>query len=440
MNRIQSPIPMNLEDKPEMTQEKSCPIESQWKQELLNSYTSGTDLAKAGIITELEAARLGKVSELFKIRITPYYANLISSDPACPIRLQAIPQTQEEDPEFPQWVKHWSEKLYQKPSPMSNDAIGDIRNLAAPRITHRYPQRAILHLSSLCAMYCRFCFRKTHLNDQDRTLYDGSLDEAFAYLKTHTEIEELILTGGDPLSVTDEALRRVFERVSEIKNIKVVRIHSKMAVTLPARFNSSLLSILSKDWGFQLILVSHFNHPKELTPLAKEKIKALKKTGVTLLNQSVLLRRVNDSATTLEALFQGLYQIGVIPYYLHHPDWTAGTFHFRLSIEQGRTLMRALRGRLSGPALPDYILDIPGGYGKISLLDESSCKKLQDLERDCPSEISGSLYELTPPHTRIDSIHSPILYLDLSHRMKPSKHLTSLTTSAPLEAYANTAD
>ena len=428
MNRTQAPSSHTLENKAEWVDPIPHSNETCWKQELLNAYTSSEDLVQAGLITSTESATLKKIGGQFKIRITPYYSKLIGTDPLCPIRLQAIPQAQEEEPEFPEWVKQWSRRIYKKDSPLSQDAIGDIRNLAAPRLTHRYPQRAILHLSSMCAMYCRFCFRKTHLNDQERTLYDGSLDQAFSYLKEHSEIEEVILTGGDPLSVTDEALARVFERLSDLKNIKVLRIHSKMAVTLPARFTPSLLQVLSKDWSFQVCLVSHFNHPKELTPLAKEKIRDLRKAGVPLLNQSVLLRRVNDSAPILEELFQGLYQIGVIPYYLHHPDWTAGTFHFRLSIEHGRALMRTLRGRLSGPALPDYILDIPGGYGKISLLDESSCKKIQSLEQGYSSKFQGSVYEVYPPHTRTTLASEPLLYFDLSEKDAPTSFDTEISS------------
>ena len=387
--------------------------ESCWKQQLRHSYQTLEDLVRAGLLSETEATSLQSVGKEFKIRITPYYAQLIEARADCPIRLQAIPHIHEEEPKFPEWVKTWSQKLYQTDSPFRGDAIGDLRHLSTPRLTHRYEQRAILHLSSLCAMYCRFCFRKTHLNDQERTLYDGSLDPAFSYLEQHREIQELILTGGDPLSVTDEALARIFQRVSAIPHIKTLRIHSKMAVTLPSRLTSELRSLFSQDWNFQICLVSHFNHPKELTSLAREKLRALKKTGVTLLNQSVLLHQVNDSIPVLKDLFEGLYEIGVIPYYLHHPDWTAGTFHFRVSIEKGQALMRSLRGILSGPALPDYVLDIPGGYGKISLLDGSFCKKLQDLPNDPNHPFRGSIYEVLPPQTRSKISSAPVLYLDL---------------------------
>ena len=392
----------------------SISSESSWKEQLLHSYQSLKDLVRAGLISESEAHALEPIGKDFKVRITPYYAALISPQSDCPIRLQAIPHIQEQDPQFPEWVKTWSQKLYQADSPLCGDAIGDLRHLAAPRLTHRYHQRAILHLSSMCALYCRFCFRKTHLNDQGRTLYEGSLDEAFSYLEKHPEIQELILTGGDPLSTSDRALKRIFERVSSLGTIRTLRIHSKMAVTLPTRFTSELLSLFAQDWGFEICLVSHFNHPKELTTLAREKIRALKKTGITLLNQSVLLHKVNDSTSVLKALFEGLYHTGVIPYYLHHPDWTAGTFHFRVSIEKGQSLMRSLRGVMSGPALPDYILDIPGGYGKISLLDGVSCKKYEDLPKDPHHPIQGSLYQILPPSTRASSPNLPLLYLDLS--------------------------
>lgn len=381
----------------------------EWRQQLLQSYSQVEDLKNAGLISDLEAKELHTLGEQFKVRVTPYYARLMDSSADCPIRKQAIPQLGEKDPILPEWARELSQKVYQRPTPWHSDSIGDIRNLAAPRITHRYKSRAIIHLSSMCAVYCRFCFRKSHLNDEDRTLYEGSLDPALQYLKDHTEIREVILTGGDPLSITDAAVSRLLESISQIKQIRTVRFHSRMAVTLPFRFTEHLIEILSRKWPFHIALVSHFNHPKEITAEAKNALSDLRRAGVTLLNQSVLLNGINAEVDCLETLFQGLYEIGVIPYYLHHPDWTPGTFHFRLSIEKGREMMKKLRGKLSGPALPDYILDTPRGIGKVSLLDDR-VKKIQEFPLN--QGIQGALYQIESPATRTLSTAKD-LYLDL---------------------------
>ena len=184
-----------------------------WKQQLLRSYSSIADLCKATLITSVEADKLQSLGEKFKVRVTPYYASLMEASSECPIRKQAIPHLGEGDPILPEWATRMSQEIYRRPYPWDVDAIGDIQNLAAPRITHRYRHRAILHLSSMCAVYCRFCFRKSHLNDDERTLYEGQLEPAFNYLEENTEIRELILTGGDPLFLSDAALNRVLERV-----------------------------------------------------------------------------------------------------------------------------------------------------------------------------------------------------------------------------------
>ncbi len=395
--------------------------QDEWKQELLHSYTSVSDLLRNHLVSDSEAQKLENIGEKFRVRITPYYAKIMSKSPECPIRKQAIPHLGEEDPQLPEWASQLSQEIYGRPTPWHHDAIGDIRNLAAPRLTHRYENRAILHLSSLCAVYCRFCFRKSHLNDDERTLYEGTLDPALRYLKGAEKIHELILTGGDPLSVTDAALKSLFERINQIPHIRTVRIHSRMTVTLPSRFTSSLLEILGQNWNFHINLVSHFNHPNELTLEAKLGLRRLNRIGITLLNQSVLLRGINNSVECLHDLFQTLYETGVIPYYLHHPDWTPGTFDFRLGIEEGQKLMTQLRGLLSGPALPQYILDIPQGYGKISLLD-ANVKKLKSFPMARPlsqrnhtshiDHLQGAVYEIITPATRAGGRNTH-LYLDL---------------------------
>ncbi|MGK5085781.1 KamA family radical SAM protein [Bdellovibrionota bacterium FG-1] len=382
-----------------------------WKQELAHSYDSVQALKEAGLISPSEAKKLEALGAQFKVRVTPYYARLMSSSPNCPIRLQAIPALGEQDPELPSWATEWSQRIYGRAHPWHPDAIGDLDKLAVPRLTHRYDNRAILHLSSLCSVYCRFCFRKTHLNDAERTLYDGSLDPAFDYLSQHPEIHELILTGGDPLSLTDSALEKIFERAKNIPHLRVLRIHSRMAVTLPSRFTPELAQIFERSDSLQVFLVNHFNHPQEWTPQSKAALQLIQKSGATLLNQNALLAGINDSAQTLALLYQQLYEHGVIPVYLHHPDWTPGTFQFRVSIEHGSQIARELQGILPGAARPHYVLDIPGGFGKTSLLDSTVRKIHQWAE----GPIHGAVYQVRPPKTRTPpNIQKDVqLYLDL---------------------------
>ena len=368
-----------------------------WQQELLESYTSLEELVRDGFISNAESNSLNGVARDYRVRIPRYYAGLIDKalGARCPIRQQAIPAASEFDVDLPDWARAISQKAFGVDLPWRADAIGDLAKLAAPRLTHRYGNRAILHLSSLCALYCRFCFRKTHLNDREKSLYDGSLDDAFHYLKEHSEIREVILTGGDPLSVTDRVLENLLRRLGEIPHLKSVRIHSRMAVTLPSRITDDLCRVLAST---QLVVnvVSHFNHTAELTAPAREALARLRKSGIPLYNQSVLLHGVNDSVDALATLFQELFELGVRPFYLHHADWTPGTFEFRSSIEHGQALMRALKGRVPGPALPDYVLDIPGGAGKISLQDS----KIMRLETMEDSKIAGALYQIQTPQVK----------------------------------------
>lgn len=389
-------------------------LASAWQQELLDSYTSVEELARAGFLSSNEAVRLRALGEKYRVRVPRYYAGLMDrSSPealaACVIRRQAVPGLCEDDPErLPQWAREWSLRAFGREVPWDEDAIGDLAKLAAPRLTHRYGNRAILHLSSLCALYCRFCFRKSHLNAASRTLYNGSLEPALAYLERTPEIRELILTGGDPLSLPDPFLARLFERLSAVANLKQVRIHSRMAVTLPSRLTPELAALLERQ-PFGIAIVSHFNHPRELTKLAVDRLRVMRKAGVALYNQSVLLREVNDDARILETLFQELYENGVRPFYLHHADWTPGTFGFRVSIERGRQIVTELAGKLSGPATPQYVLEIPGGGGKVSLMNHLFTKLSE--RHDDAAKISGALWQAVPPHTR-SGLRQPAVYAE----------------------------
>lgn len=244
------------------------------------------------------------------------------------------------------------------------DPIGDLDRKAAPRLTHRYRDRALLHVTNLCPMYCRFCFRKNLMNERDEELYAGDFAEAFAYLAAHPEIEELILTGGDPWMLADEKLAAlVGEIAARVPSLKRLRFHTRMPVTLPSRVTPGLLEAIRRP-GLRTLVVTHFNHPRELGEGARAALRALQGAGITVLNQSVLLRGVNNTTMTLRELFLALGNEGVLPYYLHHCDLVAGAEHFRTSFAEGRQLWTELRGTLPGYMIPQYVVEAPGGGGK----------------------------------------------------------------------------
>ncbi|MGE4233287.1 MAG: KamA family radical SAM protein [Bacteriovoracia bacterium] len=386
-----------------------------WQKELLNSYTTVEDLVQAGWIRLSDAKELKILATRFRIRIPRYYASLFGKATGklqdCPIVRQAIPQVSESDPVLPGWAQNWSLLAFERKTPWTADAIGDVAKLEAPKITHRYENRAIFHVTSVCALYCRFCFRKEHINDSEKTLYDGSTQESLAYLKKHPEISELILTGGDPLSMNDTWVNRFFDNLSTVSSIRTVRIHTRMPVTLPHRMTHTLLETLQKkrqQHGIQINIVSHFNHPIELTDFAAAKIKKFIDGGIPFFNQSVLLHGVNDQSDLLAELFQKLYSLGASSFYLHHPDLTPGTFSFRTSIKEGQKIYSELAGKVSGPALPHYVLEMPFALGKTSL-----SQPLRVIDEKKADGFIGALYEFTVPHTRSRNTQKRALYFDL---------------------------
>ena len=336
-----------------------------WQVELAQAYTSTADLQAAGLLTAAEAERWSQLP--FQIRLPRYYASLIdrSNLSRCPIALQALPHAGELDPVLPAWAEALSQRAWGLPAPWRTDPTGDTARLGAPRLTHRYRDRAILHLSPACAMYCRFCFRKQHLSQHERSLYGGSLAPALAYLAAHPEIHEVILTGGDPLALSDALLSRVLDQLDALPHLRRVRLHSRMPVTLPHRLTPALLALLGAKRRLHISLMAHFNHPRELTERARQALDACRRAGLTLLNQSVLLRGVHDALETL--------------------------------------------------------VDLPGGLGKTSLTDGG----VRCLVSRADAQLGGALYALPPPHTRMDTTPKPVLYADLwAHSSAPQQVTT----------------
>ena len=314
------------------------------------TLTTAIDIADAGLISDLRAAEIAEVSARYAVAITPAMAALIDpSDPHDPIARQFVPDTRELD-------RHPAE---------DGDPIGD--NLKSPLagIVHRYPDRVLLKLVSVCPVYCRFCFRREMVGPgKSAALSEADVAAAVDYIRTHPEIWEVILTGGDPLILSARRIAEVTQALDGIAHVKIVRWHSRVPSVTPERVTPALVDALHST-SKTVYVALHANHPRELTDAVRDACKRIIDAGIAMVSQSVLLRGVNDDVSTLEALMRRFVEMRVKPYYLHHGDLAPGTAHFRTSIDEGQALMRALRARLSGLAMPTYVLDIPGAHGKV---------------------------------------------------------------------------
>ena len=307
------------------------------------------DLVDAGLAAPERLGELEAVAERYTVAVTPAMAALIDgADPNDPIAKQFVPSGAE---------------LRTTPEELA-DPIGDLSHSPVEGIVHRYPDRVLLKAVHVCPVYCRFCFRREMVGPEGLgTLSAEALDKALGYIAEHTEIWEVILTGGDPLVLSARRLNEIMDRLAAIGHGKVVRFHTRVPVVEPERIEGGLIAAL-KAGGKATYLAVHANHPREFTEAARAACARLADAGIVLLGQSVLLRGVNDDPETLAALLRAMVETRIKPYYLHHPDLAPGTSHFRLSIMEGQKLVAGLRGRISGLCQPTYILDIPGGHGK----------------------------------------------------------------------------
>ncbi len=311
---------------------------------------SVADLVAAGLLAPQRAGELRAVEARYSVAVTPEIAALIDrAAPHDPIARQFLPDARE---------------LTTRPQELP-DPIGDDAHSPTPGLVHRYPDRVLLKLLTVCPVYCRFCFRREAVGrGKGDLLAAEAVAAALAYIRGHQEIFEVILTGGDPLALSPRRLRAAAEALRDIPHVALLRVHSRAPTAAPELVSPERLDALAAS-GKALYVVLHVNHARELTANARAAIARLRGAGATLLAQSVLLAGVNDDPATLEELMRALLALHVRPYYLHHPDLAPGTGHFRLSIDEGRRIYAELARRVSGLALPKYVLDIPGGFGKI---------------------------------------------------------------------------
>jgi lysine 2,3-aminomutase len=307
------------------------------------------ELIAQGFAARDDLPALEQVAARYAVAVTPAVAALIDrDDPDDPIARQYIPRADE---------------LLTQPQERA-DPIGDHVHSPVDGIVHRYPDRVLFKLVHVCAVYCRFCFRREMVGPGKETslsgdAYAGALD----YIRAHDEIWEVILTGGDPLMLSPRRLDEIMRDIAAIAHVKIIRIHTRIPVADPARVTPDLVAAL-RVTGATTWVALHANHPRELSVAARNACAAMIDAGIPMVSQSVLLRGVNDDAATLAALMRGFVECRIKPYYLHHGDLAPGTAHLRTTLAEGQALMMALRGRVSGLCQPDYVLDIPGGFGK----------------------------------------------------------------------------
>jgi lysine 2,3-aminomutase len=319
---------------------------------LRRTLTTASDLADAGLISQQRAADIAPVGAQYAVAITPAMAELIdATDADDPIARQFVPDARELD-------RHPGEDA---------DPIGDHLKSPVPGIVHRYPDRVLLKLVSVCPVYCRFCFRREMVGPgKSAALSEADLAAAFDYVRAHPQIWEVIITGGDPLVLSPRRIAEITAALGNIPHVKILRWHSRVPSVAPERITAPLAEALRSS-SKTVYVALHANHPRELTNAARAACNLLIDAGITMVSQSVLLRGVNDDADTLEDLMRAFVEMRVKPYYLHHGDLAPGTAHLRVTIAEGQALMRALRARLSGLALPTYVLDIPGAHGKVPI-------------------------------------------------------------------------
>ena len=322
-----------------------------WRWQLRHAIGSVEALASAIPLDarELEGARRAETRGL-PLRITPYYLSLIDrGDPACPIRRQCVPDARED--------KEVAGDLA--------DPLGEVSHEVAPCLVQRYPDRVLLLATDRCAVYCRFCTRSRIVGGGEGAVSLDALAPAMQWLGTHPEVRDVIISGGDPLAMATDRIVRVVAAVRRIESVETIRLATRVPVTLPMRVTGELLRALRPY--HPLWVMTHFNHPKELTQAAVRACTRLADTGFPVMNQTVLLAGINDDERVLEELFRGLVRARVRPYYLLQADPVRGTGHLRTPLARGVDLMQRLQGRVSGIALPKLICDTPGGKGKVPL-------------------------------------------------------------------------
>ena len=324
-----------------------------WKWQLRNAIRDIPTLEKVMDLSEEEHDHLSQTLDKFKMAITPYYAALMDKENAdCPVRKMAVPQLKE---------------LYVDPSDQSDPLHEDVDS-PIPGLTHRYPDRVLLLVTRECSMYCRHCTRRRIVGETDVNMGKDRLQKCFEYIRSHDEIRDVIISGGDPLILSDDQIDYILGELRKIDHVEIIRIGSRMPVVLPQRITDNLCEVIKKH--HPVYVNTHFNHPKEVTVEAQQACEKLANAGIQMGNQSVLLKGVNDCSNIMKALTHDLLMIRVKPYYIYQCDLSEGISHFRTTISKGIEIIENLRGHTSGMAVPTFVVDAPGGGGKIPVMPD----------------------------------------------------------------------
>ncbi|MBJ7404017.1 MAG: lysine-2,3-aminomutase-like protein [Bradyrhizobium sp.] len=319
------------------------------KANLARTLREPVELVAEGLAPAAALPALERVAARYAVAITPDLVELIDkTDPDDPIARQFVPAAAE---------------LEVQPGENA-DPIGDHPHSPVPGIVHRYPDRVLFKLVHVCAVYCRFCFRREMVGPgKDNALSEAAYRAAIDYIRSHPEIWEVIMTGGDPLMLSPRRMSEIMAELAAIDHVKIIRFHTRVPVADPARVSAEMVAAL-KVAGATTWVALHANHARELTGEARAACARLVDAGIPMVSQSVLLRGVNDNIAALSDLMRAFVECRIKPYYLHHGDLAPGTVHLRTTLAEGQDLMRQLRGRVSGLCQPDYVIDIPGGAGK----------------------------------------------------------------------------
>jgi len=319
-----------------------------WEWQVKNRITQVEDLKQVINLTKEEETGIEKALQTLRMGITPYYASLMDPDDAhCPVRMQAVPTMRE---------------LHRSESDMDDPLHEDVDS-PVPGLTHRYPDRVLLLITDMCAMYCRHCTRRRFAGQKDTGLPVDRIDAAIEYIRNTPQVRDVLLSGGDCLLVSDSRLEYIIAKLREIPHVEIVRLGSRTPVVMPQRITDDLVKMLKKY--HPIWINTHFNHPKELTTEARAALAKMADAGIPLGNQSVLLRGINDCIHVMKDLVHELVKSRVRPYYLYQCDLSMGIEHFRTTVSKGIEIIEGLRGHTSGYAVPNFVVDAPGGGGKI---------------------------------------------------------------------------
>jgi lysine 2,3-aminomutase len=360
-----------------------------WRWQFKHRVTKLDELAAKIPIPEEELFARREVLSDFRMGITPYYLSLIDADdPDDPLLRQVVPLADE----------------YYFRAVGEEDPLGEEKFSPVPGITHRYPDRVLMVISNNCAIYCRYCTRK-------RTMYDGAtpdveIDRMVDYIARTPQVRDVVVSGGDPLNYSNQKLESILSKLRAIPHLEIIRIGSRVPVALPQRIDDELVEMLQRY--HPLWVNVHYNHPRELTPEAARACDKLSRAGIPLNNQAVLLKGVNDSVETIKHLCQGLMKMRVRPYYLYQCDPVRGAEHFRTPISKGIEIIEGLRGHTSGLAIPTYVVDAPGGGGKIPIQPQYLLRYDEEKGRAVLRNFQDNIYEYLEPGYLRDPMHLPV--------------------------------